>query len=103
MNPVPRLPRLAVLACLTLTFACTTATSAQDAKKAHPLKKAIELTEKSLQKMKKAESYEAELTKKEIVGKRAVTHRMKVKIRHEPFSVYLYYVDPQQRPRSSVR
>ncbi len=99
MNMVPRLLRLAVLPVFVLSLTCThTIVQAQgtSAKKDHPLKKAIELTEKSLAKLKQIDGYQADLTKKEIVGKRAVTHKMKVKIRHEPFSVYIYYMEPSK-------
>lgn len=91
-----RLLRLA-LPCLVVTLAAQGIATAQDsAKKDHPLKKAIELTEASLDKMRKIDSYTAELTKKEIVGKRAVTHKMDIKIRHEPFSVYLCFIEPSK-------
>lgn len=98
MNMGSRLFRLAVLPSLALTAILPGIAGAQEtsAKKDHPLKKAIELTEQSLEKMRKIDSYTAQLTKKEIVGKLAVTHKMDVKIRHEPFSVYLCYVDPSK-------
>ena len=62
----------------------------------HPLKKAIKITKASLQKMKQIGNYQADLTKKEIVGTKALTHKMKIKVRHEPFSVYLYFVNPNK-------
>ncbi|MFK7822468.1 MAG: DUF1571 domain-containing protein [Planctomycetaceae bacterium] len=62
----------------------------------HPLKKAVEITEKSLEKMRQVDSYQADLTKKEVIGRRAVTHKMRVKIRQKPFSVYMYYMEPSK-------
>lgn len=62
----------------------------------HPLKQAIEIATASLEKMKKIGDYQADLTKKEIVGRKGVTHKMRVKVRHKPFSVYLYFIEPSK-------
>jgi outer membrane lipoprotein-sorting protein len=74
----------------------TAQSGTKTASKAHPLKKAIELTEQSLAKMRQVKSYQADLTKKEVIGRRAVEHKIKLKIREQPFSVYMYYVDPSK-------
>ena len=38
--------------------------------------------------------YEASFTKTELVGRKSLTTRMHLKVRHAPFSVYLKYLDP---------
>ena len=38
--------------------------------------------------------YEADFTKVELVGRKTLTTRMRIKVRHEPFSVYVKYLEP---------
>ncbi len=62
--------------------------------KEHPLNPAIRFTKKCLQKIEAFPSYEATFHKREIIGRTVVNQKMKMKIRHSPFSVYLYFQDP---------
>lgn len=86
--------RTTAMLCM-LVVAGLTRGNAQD-RAPHPLEQPIKIVTASLEKMKQIGDYEADLTKKEIVGKRAITHQMRIKIRHEPFSVYLYFKDPSK-------
>ncbi len=65
-------------------------------KQEHPLKKAIAIARESIRKMEALGDYQADLIKKEVVGKKALTQQMKIKIRHKPFSVYMYYQTPTE-------
>ena len=38
--------------------------------------------------------YEANFTKTELIGRKSLTTRMQLKVRHTPFSVYLKFIDP---------
>lgn len=88
----------AALLLIALTILASPATHAQEEaqKREHPLKKAIAIAQASLRKVEAVGDYQADLTKKEVVGRKAVTHQMRLKIRHKPFSVYMYYKDPNK-------
>lgn len=62
----------------------------------HPLKKAIGIAKESVRKMEALGDYQADLVKKEVIGNKAVTHQMRLKIRHKPFSVYMYFKNPNK-------
>lgn len=62
--------------------------------KEHPLVPAIRFTEKCLKKIEAFPSYEATFYKREIIGRSVVNQKMRMKIRHSPFSVYLYFQEP---------
>lgn len=38
--------------------------------------------------------YEANFTKTELIGRKSLTSRIQLKVRHSPFSVYLKFIDP---------
>ena len=65
-------------------------------KKEHPLVPAIKYAKTCLEKVESLPGYEATFWKKEVVGSSTVSHKMKLKIRHKPFSVYLYFLDPHE-------
>ena len=44
--------------------------------------------------VKKLSGYESKFTKTEVVGKQTVSQTIKIKVRHEPFSVYMYFAEP---------
>lgn len=73
----------------------TTPVIAQE-KEEHPLMPAIRYTKACLQKVEALPGYEATFFKREVVGTSTVSHKMKVKIRHEPFSVYLLFENPHE-------
>lgn len=64
--------------------------------KEHPLRPAIAYAKRCLAKVEAVPGYTATFYKKEVVGRKTVNHQMRVKIRHEPFSVYLYFEKPHK-------
>ncbi len=65
-----------------------------DEKKEHPLKPAIRYAKTCLEKVEALPGYTATFYKREVVGRTTVSQQMKIKIRHKPFSVYLYFEKP---------
>lgn len=59
----------------------------------HPLYRPLELAYQSRDALSKLKDYEAQFTKKEVVDRRLKTSAMKIKLREEPFSVYLLFLD----------
>jgi outer membrane lipoprotein-sorting protein len=68
----------------------------ESSKKAHPLQPAIQYAESCLKKVEAIPSYEAVFFKQEIVGTSLVKQKIKIKIRHRPFSVYLHFENPHE-------
>ena len=64
------------------------------AKKQHPLAPAIRIATNSLEQVRKLGDYQAQLIKKESVKGKYVEQKMRIKVRHEPFSVYLFFHAP---------
>ena len=62
----------------------------------HPLARPIEHAKACLEKAKAMTSYEATFTKREVVGKSLISQQMRMKVRHEPFSVYMYFESPSE-------
>lgn len=62
----------------------------------HPLAPALEHAYAARQKLAEVKDYEALFTKQELVGRRMRATSMKLKLREQPFSVYLQYVTPHQ-------
>jgi len=60
----------------------------------HPLAPALAHARICMETLKKLSGYESKFTKTEVVGKQTVSQSMKMKVRHEPFSVYLYFAEP---------
>ncbi|MEZ6039022.1 MAG: DUF1571 domain-containing protein [Planctomycetaceae bacterium] len=69
---------------------------AADAAAEHPLTKPVELAKECLSRAKAMSAYEATFTKREIVGKSLIAQQMRMKVRHEPFSVYMYFENPSE-------
>ena len=65
-------------------------------KKEHPLRPAIRYARMCLEKAEKLPGYTATFYKREVVGTTTVSHQMRLKIRHKPFSVYLYFEKPHE-------
>ncbi|HAD58526.1 MAG TPA: hypothetical protein DCG12_04730 [Planctomycetaceae bacterium] len=87
--------RLGIIASLTLIAVLAPITAADEAEKQeHPLTPAIAYAKKCLAKVEALPGYTATFYKKEVVGRKTVNHQMRVKIRHEPFSVYLFFEKP---------
>ena len=62
----------------------------------HPLLPAIRIAEQCRERLRRLDDYEAVFTKHEVVGRRIVTQQMYVKLRHQPFSVYIKYLQPHE-------
>lgn len=94
----PRLTPL-VTACLLAfgTALIPQAAADEEAKpKEHPLRPAIRYAQSRLEKIEEVPGYTATFLKREVVGTSLVSHKMKMKVRHKPFSVYLYYENPHE-------
>lgn len=77
---------------------CISASEAQAQKKEipsnHPYVPVLKLAYAGLEAVKEVKDYQAVLTKREYLGKRLVTQQVEIKIRHQPFSVYLKFREP---------
>lgn len=76
-----------------------TAVVAQEAKgtrkeSQHPLIPALRIVKAAQKRVRALKGYEADFTKKEIVNRRAISHKMRIKVRHKPFSVYMSFKNP---------
>ena len=60
----------------------------------HPLTPAIRHAKTSVELVSKMPSYECTFTKKEVVGKQVIAQTMQMKVRHEPFSIYMHFDEP---------
>jgi hypothetical protein len=104
-------PALFALACATGQFFCTVTPVAGDGPPkvanriqannangangpaSHQLLPFIELARTSRDAVKAVKDYEAIFTKKELVGRTLYSGQMFIKLRHDPFSVYLRFID----------
>lgn len=59
----------------------------------HPLTPFLRLAQSSLDAIAAVRDYEALFTKRELVGRTLYTGQMQMKLRHQPFSVYLRFID----------
>jgi hypothetical protein len=67
---------------------------AQSQSREHPLIPAIQLAESSLKILQQIPDYEATLIKQEMVNGRLISQRIAMRLREEPFSVYMCYEEP---------
>jgi len=73
---------------------CSQAVQAQEQKQEHPLVPAIAIVQKSLTKVTTFQDYTATFTKREIVNGKLLSQQMQLKLRQEPFSVYMKFTKP---------
>lgn len=66
----------------------------KEAPAAHPLTPALQLGTASLKALEQVEDYTATFTKREQIGRKLIDAQMEMKLRHEPFSVYMKFVKP---------
>jgi outer membrane lipoprotein-sorting protein len=88
-----------VAACAMLLIAGVSANPVQAdeaAAKEHPLKPAIRYANECLARINEVPGYQASFFKREVVGNTMVTQTAIIKIRHEPFSVYLFFQNPHE-------
>ncbi len=62
----------------------------------HPLTPALGHAKTSYEKAMALTGYEATFVKREIVGRTLVTQQVRMKVRHSPFSVYMYFENPHE-------
>ncbi|TWT64308.1 DUF1571 domain-containing protein [Rubinisphaera italica] len=82
---------------LCLCVVSPTASFAQNQSKVpegHPFAPVVQLAKKAQQAVDQVVDYEAVLTKREMVGNELTTTQMEIKVRHQPFSVYLKFREP---------
>lgn len=60
----------------------------------HPLAPAIRHAKVCLDKARQMKGYECTFSKKEVVGNEMISQTMTMKVRHEPFSVYMKFAEP---------
>jgi hypothetical protein len=60
----------------------------------HPLSTALKIGRAAREKLDDVKDYSAEFYKDEVVGKKRVKQKMLIKVREEPFSVYLRFTSP---------
>ncbi len=84
------------VAVLLVCLPCVVAAAAEPtAEKAHPLDAVIRWAQETFKQAEKIEDYTATLTKRERVGDRLQDYQyLQLKIRNEPFSVYLKFLKP---------
>jgi hypothetical protein len=66
------------------------------APQAHPLVPALRMAHECQQALAEVDDYTAILEKKEMVGSDLLESRMHLKLRHEPFGVYLKFIEPAE-------
>lgn len=87
--------RIAIVFLMAAALTCQSVLADEAAKaQEHPLQPAIRYAQGCLKKVQALPGYEATFIKREVVGNTTVSHKMKLKIRHKPFSVYLYFENP---------
>jgi outer membrane lipoprotein-sorting protein len=62
----------------------------------HPLGPALRHATICLEKAQAMKGYECTFAKKEVVGSEMISQTMKMKVRHDPFSVYMYFLEPTE-------
>lgn len=60
----------------------------------HPYVPVLKLAYAAQAAIGEVKDYQGVLTKRELIGKKLQTHQMEIKVRHEPFSVYLKFREP---------
>ncbi|MFM7924518.1 MAG: DUF1571 domain-containing protein, partial [Planctomycetaceae bacterium] len=62
----------------------------------HPLRPALRLAREAHRRVLQMSGYECIFAKKEVVDDDLISQKMKLKIRHEPFSVYMLFQEPRE-------
>ncbi|MBL4884232.1 MAG: DUF1571 domain-containing protein [Planctomycetaceae bacterium] len=83
---------LFIAACCVSTNHCLA--QKRDIPSNHPYVPVLKLAYAGLEALEQVKDYEAVLTKRELIGKRLTTQQVKIKIRQQPFSVYLKFREP---------
>lgn len=83
-----------ILTAVVLLFGGVVRSPAEETPAEHPLAPAIRIAKSSLETISEADDYTAMFVKRELMGNRMLTHSTLVKIRHQPFSVYMRFLKP---------
>ena len=62
----------------------------------HPLAPAIRDATEAMKKIDAVPGYEAAFFKREVVGSKLISQKLRMKVRHDPFSVYLFFENPNK-------
>lgn len=60
------------------------------------MKRPIAFAEEAIKAAETIKDYQANFIKQELIKGKVVQHSMEIKVRHEPFSVYMYFIEPHQ-------
>lgn len=82
------------LICLMMLTLCPWLSAAESEPPQHPLIPAIQLARQSYEVLQQIGDYEATLIKQEIVNGKPVSQRIALRLREEPFSLYLKFEEP---------
>jgi len=66
----------------------------EEAPSEHPLVPALRAAARSRDRLDSVKDYRATFVKSELIGRRVMNSRMKLKLREKPFSVYMKFLDP---------
>ncbi len=66
----------------------------QEQTKEHPLVPALKMAKESLEVLNRVQDYECTFTRREFVNNQLVTQQTSLRLRHQPFSVYMKFIDP---------
>ena len=69
---------------------------AKESAPSHPLRRPIEMAQAALAKVDALTDYEGTLTKRELIGNTLSTQMMQIRVRQQPFAVYLKYAAPHE-------
>ena len=84
-------------------IATTSAPAGITAPDEHPIQPAIHMVRESLERIREIEDYTCTFVKRErIDGELTAPERMRLKVRHEPFSFYLYCLGPDKEVGEEV-
>lgn len=94
LRAIPTVLTYLMVACCWLMETVAFAQQQQPAE--HPLAPAIRMARDSLHRLDAVKDYDATFTKREWVGQQFVAQRMYMKLREQPFSVYLKFGEPNE-------
>ena len=75
-------------------FATGSTLLAQEQSKQHPLVPALQMAKQSLAAISQVQDYEAKFTKREVIKNQLTNEQTLLRIRHQPFSVYMKFLSP---------
>lgn len=68
--------------------------NAQQPSREHPLVPALKMARESLDVLQKVRDYQCDFTRREFVNNQLVAQQTFLRLRHQPFSVYMKFIDP---------